>query len=69
MHTLITQMDVGDAGKREFSGSIDCILKTAKQSGWGKGTCVCSFKIILNNNNAAETNLPMTDGQSQVRFT
>jgi len=31
-------MDVGkDKAAREFTGTIDCVLKTARQSGWGKG--------------------------------
>jgi solute carrier family 25 (adenine nucleotide translocator) protein 4/5/6/31 len=30
-------VDVGKGDAREFKGTVDCILKTAKSSGWGKG--------------------------------
>jgi len=39
-------MDVGaKGGEREFTGTIDCILKTAKQSGWGKGGVYNGFVV------------------------
>eukprot|EP00455_Lapot_gusevi_P024888 TRINITY_DN25_c0_g1_i1.p1 TRINITY_DN25_c0_g1~~TRINITY_DN25_c0_g1_i1.p1 ORF type:complete len:302 (-),score=115.24 TRINITY_DN25_c0_g1_i1:103-1008(-) len=30
-------VDVGKGNQREFTGTLDCILKTAKTSGWTKG--------------------------------
>jgi solute carrier family 25 (adenine nucleotide translocator) protein 4/5/6/31 len=38
-------MDVGKGKEREFSGSLDCILKTAKSSGWGKGGVYNGFVV------------------------
>jgi len=39
-------MDVGaKGGEREFTGTVDCILKTAKQSGWGKGGVYNGFVV------------------------
>jgi solute carrier family 25 (adenine nucleotide translocator) protein 4/5/6/31 len=38
-------MDVGKGDAREFTGTVDCILKTAKQSGWGKGGVYNGFTI------------------------
>jgi len=39
-------MDVGGAGKeREFKGTFDCILKTAKSAGWGKGGVYNGFVV------------------------
>lgn len=45
-------VDVGKGSAREFSGTVDCILKTAKASGWGKGgvyngfACSCTGIIF-----------------------
>jgi solute carrier family 25 (adenine nucleotide translocator) protein 4/5/6/31 len=39
-------MDVAKAGgQREFNGTIDCILKTAKTAGWGKGGVYNGFVV------------------------
>jgi len=38
-------MDVGSGKAREFSGTFDCILKTAKSSGWGKGGVYNGFVV------------------------
>jgi len=39
--------DVGTKGSREFTGTLDCILKTAKGSGWGKGGVYNGFTVSL----------------------
>jgi solute carrier family 25 (adenine nucleotide translocator) protein 4/5/6/31 len=38
-------MDVGKGKEREFTGTVDCILKTAKASGWGKGGVYNGFVV------------------------
>jgi len=38
-------MDVGSGGEREFKGTVDTILKTAKTSGWTKGGVYNGFSI------------------------
>jgi len=38
-------MDVGTGGAREFNGTVDTILKTAKKSGWGKGGVYNGFTV------------------------
>jgi solute carrier family 25 (adenine nucleotide translocator) protein 4/5/6/31 len=38
-------MDVGVGKQREFTGTLDCILKTAKSSGWGKGGVYNGFVV------------------------
>jgi len=38
-------MDTGVGKAREFNGTIDCILKTAKTSGWGKGGVYNGFVV------------------------
>jgi solute carrier family 25 (adenine nucleotide translocator) protein 4/5/6/31 len=38
-------VDVGTGKAREFTGTLDCILKTAKQSGWGKGGVYNGFVV------------------------
>jgi len=38
-------VDVGKGTTREFNGTFDCILKTAKQSGWGKGGVYNGFVV------------------------
>jgi len=38
-------VDVGSGKQREFSGTIDCILKTAKNTGWGKGGVYNGFTV------------------------
>jgi solute carrier family 25 (adenine nucleotide translocator) protein 4/5/6/31 len=38
-------MDTGKGDAREFKGTFDCILKTAKQSGWGKGGVYNGFVV------------------------
>jgi len=38
-------VDVGTGGKREFNGTVDCILKTARSSGWGKGGVYNGFIV------------------------
>ena len=38
-------MDVGSGGEREFKGTVDTILKTAKVSGWFKGGVYNGFTV------------------------
>ena len=38
-------VDVGKGTDREFTGTINCILKTAKSSGWGKGGVYNGFVV------------------------
>jgi len=38
-------MDTGVGKAREFTGTFDCILKTAKVSGWGKGGVYNGFVV------------------------
>lgn len=38
-------VDVGKGDNREFKGTIDCILKTAKSSGWGRGGVYNGFVV------------------------
>jgi len=38
-------MDVGTGKDREFKGTIDCILKTARSSGWGRGGVYNGFVV------------------------
>jgi len=38
-------VDVGKGSSREFNGTFDVILKTAKQSGWGKGGVYNGFAV------------------------
>jgi len=38
-------MDVGAGKAREFTGTFDCIMKTAKVSGWGKGGVYNGFVV------------------------
>jgi len=38
-------MDVGKGTEREFTGTVDCILKTARASGWGKGGVYNGFVV------------------------
>jgi len=38
-------MDVGKGDAREFKGTLDCILKTAKSAGWGKGGVYNGFVV------------------------
>jgi solute carrier family 25 (adenine nucleotide translocator) protein 4/5/6/31 len=38
-------MDVGKGADREFKGTFDCILKTAKSAGWGKGGVYNGFVV------------------------
>jgi len=38
-------VDVGKGNAREFTGTFDCIMKTAKQSGWGKGGVYNGFVV------------------------
>ena len=38
-------MDVGGEGEREFKGTVDTILKTAKESGWFKGGVYNGFAV------------------------
>jgi len=38
-------MDVGSGKAREFNGTVDCILKTAKTSGWGRGGVYNGFVV------------------------
>jgi len=40
-------VDVGKAGNREFTGTFDCILKTAKKSGWGRGGVYNGFVVSV----------------------
>jgi solute carrier family 25 (adenine nucleotide translocator) protein 4/5/6/31 len=38
-------VDVGKGSNREFTGTLDCIFKTAKKSGWGKGGVYNGFVV------------------------
>jgi len=38
-------VDVGKGTNREFTGTIDCILKTARSSGWGRGGVYNGFVV------------------------
>jgi len=38
-------VDVGKASNREFTGTLDVILKTARKSGWGKGGVYNGFIV------------------------
>jgi len=38
-------VDVGKGTNREFTGTFDCILKTAKSAGWGKGGVYNGFAV------------------------
>jgi len=38
-------VDTGSGKTREFTGTFDCILKTAKASGWGKGGVYNGFVV------------------------
>jgi len=38
-------VDVGKGANREFTGTLDCIVKTAKISGWGKGGVYNGFMV------------------------
>jgi solute carrier family 25 (adenine nucleotide translocator) protein 4/5/6/31 len=38
-------MDVGKGAAREFTGTFDCIMKTARESGWGKGGVYNGFVV------------------------
>jgi len=38
-------VDVGKGENREFKGTLDCILKTAKTSGWGRGGVYNGFVV------------------------
>jgi len=38
-------VDVGKGSAREFTGTVDCILKTAKKSGWFKGGVYNGFVV------------------------
>jgi solute carrier family 25 (adenine nucleotide translocator) protein 4/5/6/31 len=38
-------VDVGKGATREFTGTLDCIFKTAKKSGWGKGGVYNGFVV------------------------
>jgi len=38
-------MDVGSGKEREFNGTVDTILKTAKSAGWGKGGVYNGFVV------------------------
>jgi len=38
-------VDVGKGSSREFTGTFDCIMKTAKASGWGKGGVYNGFAV------------------------
>jgi len=38
-------MDTGVGKAREFTGTLDCILKTARASGWGKGGVYNGFVV------------------------
>jgi len=40
-------MDTGVGAEREFTGTWDCINKTAKQSGWGKGGVYNGFTVSV----------------------
>jgi solute carrier family 25 (adenine nucleotide translocator) protein 4/5/6/31 len=38
-------VDVGKGSSREFTGTFDCIMKTAKASGWGRGGVYNGFVV------------------------
>jgi len=38
-------VDVGNGAQREFTGTFDCILKTARAKGWGKGGVYNGFVV------------------------
>lgn len=38
-------VDVGSGKAREFTGTFDCIMKTAKSAGWGKGGVYNGFSV------------------------
>jgi len=38
-------VDVGSGKAREFTGTVDCILKTARSSGWGRGGVYNGFVV------------------------
>jgi solute carrier family 25 (adenine nucleotide translocator) protein 4/5/6/31 len=38
-------VDVGKGSNREFTGTVDAILKTAKSAGWGKGGVYNGFAV------------------------
>jgi len=38
-------VDVGSGKAREFTGTIDCILKTARSAGWGRGGVYNGFVV------------------------
>jgi len=38
-------VDVGKGGNREFTGTVDCIMKTARSSGWGRGGVYNGFVV------------------------
>lgn len=38
-------MDVGKGADREFTGTLDCIMKTARSSGWGRGGVYNGFVV------------------------
>jgi len=38
-------VDVGKGNNREFTGTVDCILKTARSAGWGKGGVYNGFVV------------------------
>jgi len=38
-------VDVGKGADREFKGTFDCIMKTAKASGWGRGGVYNGFVV------------------------
>jgi len=38
-------VDVGKGSSREFTGTIDCILKTSRSAGWGKGGVYNGFTV------------------------
>jgi solute carrier family 25 (adenine nucleotide translocator) protein 4/5/6/31 len=40
-------VDVGKGTNREFTGTVDCILKTARKSGWGKGGVYNGFVVSV----------------------
>jgi len=40
-------MDVGSGQARQFNGTMDCIMKTAKASGWGKGGVYNGFTVSV----------------------
>jgi len=38
-------VDTGKGAEREFTGTVDCILKTSKSAGWGKGGVYNGFTV------------------------